>query len=1539
MKILVVEDDRSVAQVLEVLLSSYNYAVDVATDGQAGLELAAAFEYDLILLDVMLPRLDGISVCQQLRSRGFQSPILLLTGRSGAHQKAIALNAGADDYVVKPFDSEELIARVQALLRRGGAIGQPILQWGNLYINPSSRKVTYSTDLLSLTPKEYAVLELLLRSHQRVLSAGAILEHAWNSAESPGEEAVRGHIKELRQKLKAAGAPADFIKTVYRTGYRLNPLYSAVVAAQIADQPTPLQVAELKSVNEELRSVVEELRSTQEQVRQKKGTIAQSPHHQPLQTQEDSQVQALLQRQAEQEQLLSVITQHMSQSVDLNEILATAVAEVRRTVQADRALIFQLRLDGVGIVLQEAVAPEYPTTAELKFPDEYFPEACYDHYRQAQPRIVPDVASDGWAECITEYMLQAQVKSKIVAPITQRTANGSTRVWGLLIVHACSQRRVWQPIEASFLQQIANQLAIAIQQAELYRQLQSDVLNSALTAITSFRVFADHTWDYEYWSTGCETHFGYTVEELMADQQLWFSRVLPDDQQGVIMPLFSDFLSGRNTAAEYRFRHKDGSIRWISSTYASRCLNNVWLVTSVSNDISDRKRAELELRDMSTALSNAVEGISRLDTHGHYITVNEAYASMIDYTPTELIGTSWRRTIHADDLPMLLAAYQEMLAVGKVEVEARGVKKDGSLFYKQLLMVSAYDEQQHFQGHYCFMKDITERKRLEADRQQAEIALQQQLAREHLVAGITRSIRQTLELNQVLQRAVDEVRQVLDTDRVVIFRFQANWQGNVITESVSSDCLSILSTIIHDSCFETRYVEPYRQGRVCAIADITQANLSLCHVEMLSNFQVKANLVVPILQRESAEGDQLWGLFIAHHCTAPRPWQDEEIELLQQIANQLSIAIQQSELYEQTRRELQERTRMQDALQESEERFRSLSAYAPIGIQQMNADGICLYTNPCWQEMSGLSQADNLGYGWIQAIHPDDRAAIVDRWNVAIQQQQDFSQEFRLLTPQAELRWITAHIAPMRSSSGELIGYVSMAQNMTEHKQAEHKIRQQAALIDIATDAIFVRDLEAHIIFWSQGAERLYGWTQAEILGTKTSTLFATDPSSQLAVLLNVTLEQGFWQGELEQVTKTGKHIIVASRWTLVRNPSGEPESVLIVNTDITEKKQLETQFYHSQRLESLGTLASGIAHDLNNVLTPILAISQLLRLTQKQHLDERSQDMLIILEDSAKRGANLVNQILTFGRGTGGKRITLQIEAVLLEVIKVTEQTFSKAIAIRQHIPHTTLWLVSADPTQLHQVLMNLCVNARDAMPNGGILTLAAENCTVDVTLAQTNLDAKPGNYVMLTVSDTGVGIPMELRDRIFDPFFTTKEPGKGTGLGLSSVLGIVRNYGGFVQVFSELGQGTQFKVYLPATDETTIDPIPSQELLRGNGEFVLSVDDDAAVQRTNQSLLESHRYNLFMANDGVEAIALYAKHQKSISVVLMDLMMPNMDGITAIRTLHKMNPQVKIIALSGLSSNRESVLAAGAKVFLPKPYIAEDLLRTVYSLVNDRR
>ncbi|HEY9662595.1 MAG TPA: ATP-binding protein, partial [Allocoleopsis sp.] len=403
--------------------------------------------------------------------------------------------------------------------------------------------------------------------------------------------------------------------------------------------------------------------------------------------------------------------------------------------------------------------------------------------------------------------------------------------------------------------------------------------------------------------------------------------------------------------------------------------------------------------------------------------------------------------------------------------------------------------------------------------------------------------------------------------------------------------------------------------------------------------------------------------------------------------------------------------------------------------------------------------------------------------------------------------------------------YQQLQRELDDRQEAEQKIREQAALLDISTDAILVCNLDFRILYWNQGAEHLYGWQAEEALGQKANELLLRSPSAFVAMKQTV-LEQGTWHGEIQRFTKTGKEVTVEGRCTLVRDEAGQPKSILSVDTDITEKKSLEAQFYQAQRLESLGTLTSGIAHDLNNTLTPILTIAQLLRMTQSE-LDAQSREMLQVLEESAQRGANMVKQILTFTRGTGGKRSPVDVASLLQEVVKVAQQTFPKPITIRAIVPPEGIWQVSADATQLHQVLMNLCVNARDAMPAGGTLTLSVETFDANEIFAQINMDAHVGQYVLITVTDTGTGIAPEVRDRIFDPFFTTKAIGQGTGLGLSTVLGIVRSYGGFIQVASEVGKGTQFKIYLPAVETGAASSLQETALPQGQGELILVVDD----------------------------------------------------------------------------------------------------------------
>ena len=497
---------------------------------------------------------------------------------------------------------------------------------------------------------------------------------------------------------------------------------------------------------------------------------------------------------------------------------------------------------------------------------------------------------------------------------------------------------------------------------------------------------------------------------------------------------------------------------------------------------------------------------------------------------------------------------------------------------------------------------------------------------------------------------------------------------------------------------------------------------------------------------------------------------------------------------------------------------------------------------------------------------------------------------------------------------------------IVERKQAEEKIREQAALLDKAQEAIMVRDLEDRVIYWNKSAERVYGWTAAEALGRNVDKLLLKEEEPELLEARKRVLELGEWMGELLQVTKDGKPIIVESRWTLVRDSIGRPKSKLVIGTDITEKKKLEAQFLRAQRLETLGALAGGIAHDLNNELVPIMIGVQLLG----QDLpSEDRRKLLDTMSGSAQRGAEMVKQIVAFARGVSGKPTVLDMNKIVNEMDKLTKRTFPRSITIEVEVAKQ-LYPVVGNATQLHQVLLNLCVNARDAMPGGGTLRIEAENVVFEKKVSAWNPEPVSGPHVSLAVSDTGCGMTSEVLNRVFEPFFTTKEVGKGTGLGLSTVQGIVKSHRGFAEVSTETGKGTVFKIYLPAAvNEQQSTETESQSMPSGHGEQILVVDDEIAVLAMVRETLETFNYRVLTAKHGAEALELYQQKGK-IHAVICDMMMPVMDGPATLQVLRELDPGLKVIAVSGLGSESalERVGKLNVQKFLRKPFTPQELL-----------
>ncbi len=705
--------------------------------------------------------------------------------------------------------------------------------------------------------------------------------------------------------------------------------------------------------------------------------------------------------------------------------------------------------------------------------------------------------------------------------------------------------------------------------------------------------------------------------------------------------------------------------------------------------------------------------------------------------------------------------------------------------------------------------------------------------------------------------------------------------------------------------------QAFRSGRPAVCNDIAAEAANFFYKAEALSFNYRSCAAFALTVETRAIG------VLAVYGDQPNYFGEEEINLLAALAANLSFAVESHQ------RE-RDRKRAEAALRESEQRFRQLAENSKetFWIRDLDTQRV-LYVSPSYERMWGLSceslyQDPN---SWLEAIHRDDRAAVVEG-TAPVHGGHDIT--YRIIRPDGAVRWIHARASPVKDVSGRIYREVGSADDITERKLADEKLRDQATLLDEAQDAILVCDLELRILYWNRSAERLYGWAADDAVGNSVKVLLHRNSPAFIAATRCV-LEQSEWVGEIEQWTRDGKSLVVEGRWTLVRDEFEQPRSILAIHTDITRRKQLEQQFFRAQRMESIGTLASGIAHDLNNALAPILMSTDLLDLTVT---DARSREILGMIRSSAQRGADMVRQVLSFARGVEGKRVSVEIATLIEELRKITADTFDKSVRVDVEV-QPDAWELDADPTQLHQVLLNLCMNARDAMPGGGVIGLRVVNEVLDATTAALHLEASSGPYLRLEVEDQGTGIPQEIIDQIFDPFFTTKGVGQGTGLGLSTAQAIIKSHGGFIEVFSRPEMGSRFTIYLPAGSGQKVVLPPSEPRVQpcGHGETILLVDDESSVRHVTRQVLEAYGYHVITAADGAQGLQRFAADPDAIDAVITDLMMPIMDGREMIRELRKLRPEVPIIATSGVADDERSG-PVDVLLLLAKPYSIETLL-----------
>ncbi len=491
----------------------------------------------------------------------------------------------------------------------------------------------------------------------------------------------------------------------------------------------------------------------------------------------------------------------------------------------------------------------------------------------------------------------------------------------------------------------------------------------------------------------------------------------------------------------------------------------------------------------------------------------------------------------------------------------------------------------------------------------------------------------------------------------------------------------------------------------------------------------------------------------------------------------------------------------------------------------------------------------------------------------------------------------------------------------------EEQIR---SLLDDISDLVLVLGPGGVVHFASASLPRVLGYSADEVVGRAWSDLLSSEDLPRwTAAMREAELSPGKSVFAEERVRhQDGSWRQFESRYRLLRNDTGAP-LLLLTGRDVTERRQVEARFLRAERLDKIGTLAEGIAHDLNNIFSPILMSIQFLRET----VAEDQKSLVATLEKSAHRGAAVVKQITMLARGLEGERVILQPKHLLRDLVAILKETFPRDIQVKLDIP-ADLWTIFAEAAQFHHLMMNLCLNARDAMPGGGTLSVKAENATLDENFVCLRPGGRPGPFVLVTISDTGSGVSPPSAEAALHPL-----PDAPDDSVLAIAARIVKGHHGFMDVQADPGKGCAFRVYLPAADVNARSSAPPPEQLRGHGELILAVDDEASVREITKSTLEQFGYRCVTAADGTEAVGAFASLKNDVAAVLVDLRMPLMDGATTIRVLRRMQPDLKIVVSSGITASAEHADDHGVKpnAFLLKPYTALKLLTVLNEVLRD--
>jgi two-component system cell cycle sensor histidine kinase/response regulator CckA len=911
-----------------------------------------------------------------------------------------------------------------------------------------------------------------------------------------------------------------------------------------------------------------------------------------------------------------------------------------------------------------------------------------------------------------------------------------------------------------------------------------------------------------------------------------------------------------------------------------------------------------------------VEGINKGDLIGRRVT--EVFPGVKDMGLFEVLGRVWR-TGEPEELP---ASFYK-------DDRISGWKENYVYKLPSGEVVAIYD-------------DVTERKRAEEVHRESEEQANQ-LARENaIIAEIGRIIGSTLDIGEVYDRFAQEVQKVIPFDRLNINLVDS--KARTVTSAYSAgkalkgrrigDVFPLEGSV-------TEEIMKTRSGLVFHPKD--EAELESRFPILLPSFKVgyRSMMTVPLISKDKVIGNLYFG------SKQPGDFTDRDLRLAENIGTQIAGAIANAQLF-------MERKQMEELLRRNEEQFRELYDQAPVGYHEYDAEGRMTNVNRTDLEMLGYTAEEMIGqYVWTFNVEAElARQQILAKLSGAMPPARNLERTYR--RKDGTTFPVLCQDRLVLDKTGKITGMRCTIQDITERKRAEEKMsvlhRFQNEMLD--TDAIWIDTLDpqGNITFWNRAAEYISGYSRQEVLGNKKiwGWLYP-DPncSAQVSQRAMEVIQQGKRSQNYETVIrrKDGEHRVISWCSSSLKDQEGKAIGSIVLGADVTERKQaeekmalLQDQLRQSQKMEAIGCLAGGIAHDFNNLLTVIKGYSQI-------SLDElKDGDPLIEnlkeIRAAGNRASDLTRQLLAFSR-----RQVLEFKVIdLNKLIGGMEQMLCRILGEDiELLIHASedLGRIKTDPGQMEQVIMNLAVNSREAMPSGGKLILETDNVYLDDEYARNHISVKPGRYVRFSVSDTGRGMTPEVKDRIFEPFFTTKGKEKGTGLGLSTVYGIVKQSEGNIWVYSEPGKGTTFKIYLPRVDEPV--PIEKSEKKREGvipcgSETVLVVEDEEVVRRLAVRILKKQGYKVLEAPNSGEAFLVCENHKEPIDLILTDVVMPRMGGPEFIGRLRQIRQDFKVVYMSGYTD--EAVVFHGVRegemAFIQKPFTFEDLSTKVREVLD---